>query len=98
MEVALEFTTDARAEFDEAFDWYAARSVGAAIGFATEIDVAIEAIMADPKRFVRTYAGCQLFRLKRYPYCVVYHFSADTITNVAIAHAKRRPGYWCTRL
>jgi plasmid stabilization system protein ParE len=58
--VSLEFSTDAREEFDEAFDWYAERSVGAAIGFATEIDVAIETIVADPKRFVRTYAGCKL--------------------------------------
>ena len=98
MALSLEFTTDARAEFDEAFDWYVDRSVGAAIGFATEIDVAIESIMADPMRFVRTYAGCQLCRLNRYPYCVVYQVSGDTITVVAIAHAKRRPGYWHTRL
>ena len=68
MAVSLSFNTDARAEFDEAFNWYAERSVGAAIGFVTEIDVAIELIMSDPRRFVRTYAGCQLCRLKRYPY------------------------------
>ena len=98
MAVCLKFSNDARAEFDEAFNWYADRSVGAAIGFVTEIDVAIESIMADSKRFVRTYAGCQLCRLKRYPYCIVYQQSADTITVVAIAHAKRRPGYWHTRL
>lgn len=98
MAVSLNFSTDARAEFDEAFNWYAERSVGAAIGFVTEIDVAIESIMADPRRFVQTYAGCQLCRVKRYPYCVVYQYSADTITVVAIAHAKRRPGYWQTRL
>lgn len=41
-----EFTEDARTEFDVAFDWYAERSLGAAIAFVTEIDVAI----ALPKR------------------------------------------------
>ena len=45
MAVFIEFDDDARAEFDEAFRWYAERSVGAAIGFATEIEVAIEAIV-----------------------------------------------------
>lgn len=95
---SIEFTTEARAEFDEAFDWYAARSVGAAIGFATEVDVAIESVMGDPKRFPRTYADCQVCHLKRYPYCVVYQFRGGTITVVAVAHAKRRPGYWHTRL
>ncbi|HMO16380.1 MAG TPA: type II toxin-antitoxin system RelE/ParE family toxin [Pirellulaceae bacterium] len=98
MTVSIEFSTDARAEFDKAFDWYAERSAGAAIGFATEIDVAIESILADPTRFVRTYAGCQLCRVKRFPFCVVYHHIGDKITVVAIAHAKRRPGYWYTRL
>jgi len=98
MAVSLEFSTDARAEYDEAFNWYAERSVGAALGFATEIDVAIESIIAQPERFVRTYADCQLCRLKRYPYCVVYHCSGDLIRVVAIAHAKRRPDYWQTRL
>jgi len=94
----LNFSTEARTEFDDAFNWYVERSVGAAIGFVTEIDVAIELILADPRRFARTFAGCQLCRLKRYPYCVVYHNSADTITVVAVAHTKRRPGYWHTRL
>jgi plasmid stabilization system protein ParE len=98
MTVSIEFSIDARAEFDEAFDWYAKRSVGAAIGFASEIDVAVESIIADPERFVRTYAGCQLCRVKRYPYCLVYQHSADSITVIAVAHAKRRPGYWRTRL
>ncbi|MDA0657457.1 MAG: type II toxin-antitoxin system RelE/ParE family toxin [Planctomycetota bacterium] len=81
MAVSLNFTTDARAEFDEAVNWYAERSKGAAIGFVTEIDVAIESIIADPTRFVRTYAGCQLCRLKRYPYCVVYQYSADRLQS-----------------
>lgn len=98
MAPTLEFTAEARAEFDAAFDWYADQSVVAAIGFASEIDVAVEAIMSDPMRFVRTFAGCHLCRLKRYPYCVVYVISGETITIVAIAHAKRLPGYWRNRL
>lgn len=98
MAKSLEFSGDARAEFDAAFDWYAERSVGAAIAFATEIDVAVNSILADPARFVRTFAGCQLCRVKRFPYCVVYRSSGDAITIVAIAHARRRPDYWRARV
>jgi plasmid stabilization system protein ParE len=98
MAATLDFSTAARAEFDEAFNWYAERSTSAAIGFALEIDVAIESIKENPRQFATTYAGCQLCRLKRYPYCVVYRLDADTISVVAIAHTKRRPGYWQTRL
>ena len=98
MAMSVEFDAAARAEFDEAFNWYATRSPGAAIGFATEVDVAIDSIAADPDRFQRTYAGCQLCRLKRYPYCVVYYRAGTSVRIVAIAHAKRRPGYWRDRL
>lgn len=93
----IEFTPEAKAEFDEAFDWYAERSTSAAIEFANEVDAAISLITADPQRHFRTYVGCQLCRLRRYPYCVVYHHAGDIITVVAIAHAKRRPGYWRQR-
>jgi plasmid stabilization system protein ParE len=52
----VDFDVDARTEFDEAFNWYAQRSTAAAIGFASAVDVAIESIVADPNRFVRTYS------------------------------------------
>ena len=72
MAMPIDFDAIARREFDEAFDWYAQRSTGAAMAFATEVETAIESIAADPDQFQRTYSGCQLYRLKRYPYCVVY--------------------------
>ena len=98
MAASVEFDAAAREEFDEAFNWYAKRSPGAAIGFATEVDVAIESTAADSGRFERTYAGCQLFRLKRYPYCVIYYRVGASLRIVAVAHAKRRPAYWRQRL
>lgn len=98
MTTAVEFLEDARDEYDEAFNWYADRSVSAAVGFASEIDAAVEVISRDPGRFVFTYGGCQLYRLKRYPYCVIYLVSDHKIIVIAIAHAKRSPGYWHRRI
>lgn len=97
MAVSIEFRPEARADFDAAYDWYAERSVTTAIGFAGEIDVAIDAILATPDRFARTLAGCRSCRLKRYPYCVIYYQMEDVIHVVAVAHAKRRPGFWRDR-
>ncbi len=98
MEPTVEFLAAASREFDEAFNWYAARSHGAAIGFASALDHAIDKILADPKRFGRTYAKCQYCKLDRYPYCVIYFRADSEITIVAVAHAKRRPGYWRKRI
>ena len=47
MAMSVEFDAAARVEFDEAFNWCAERSPGAAIGFATEVDIAIESITAE---------------------------------------------------
>ena len=88
----------ARQEFDNAFDWYAKRSTGAAIGFAAEIDAAIEKIRADPQRFPKTFAGCQRCSVERYPYCLVFYQNGAEIVIVAFAHSKRRPGYWRDRM
>jgi plasmid stabilization system protein ParE len=90
----IKIDSAARDEFDEAFAWYAKRSTGAAIGFAAEIDSAIEKLAADPGRFPKTFADCQVCMVQRYPYCVIYYHDGDEIVVVAIAHAKRRPGYW----
>ena len=51
MATSVEISAAARFEFNEAFDWYAKRSPGAAIGFAAELDAAIEKIGADPNSF-----------------------------------------------
>lgn len=97
MVTAIKIDSAARDEFDEALDWYAERSTGAAIGFAAEIDAAIEKIAAAPGRFPKTFADCQTCSVKRYPYCVVFYRNDDEIVIVAIAHVKRRSGYWRLR-
>jgi hypothetical protein len=32
--------------------------------------------------------------LDRFPYSVIYRASADEILIIAVAHLRRRPGYW----
>ena len=98
MAVELFFSAEAREEFNEAFDWYSVRSHAAAIGFASEVDVGIEKILQLPDRFARTFAGCQYYRLQKYPFLIVYFRETTLVTVVAIAHVKRRPGYWKKRV
>jgi plasmid stabilization system protein ParE len=98
MPTPIEFDSEAREEFDEAFNWYAVRSPAAAAGFAAEVNAAIEKIACDSQRFAKTYAGCQYCMLDRYPYSVIYYVKDERVTVVAVAHAKRRPGYWKLRL
>jgi len=88
----------AREEFNDALDWYAKRSAGAAIGFAAAIDAAIDKVGVDPHRFPKTFADCRHCSVERYPYCLIFYQNGDEIVIVAIAHSKRRPGYWRRRM
>jgi toxin ParE1/3/4 len=81
-------------ELSSATDWYLARSVSAAVGFAREIDHAIERIGEAPQRYPLTKFGRRRFVLMNYPYDLVYRILPAEVEVIAVAHHSRRPGYW----
>jgi plasmid stabilization system protein ParE len=93
----IEYHSGARIDFDESFDWYRSRSVEAALGFIAAVDAAIEKITAAPDRFPSTTAGCRYCTLRRFPFRLVFREEAQRLVVMAVAHAKRRPGYWRER-
>jgi plasmid stabilization system protein ParE len=94
----VEYLPDARRDFDESFDWYAKRSVLAAIRFASAIEAALDAIAAAPLRFPLLDRIHRESPVARFPFRIVYRIVADRIVVVAVVHAKRRPGYWRDRI
>ena len=90
----VDFHPDATIELTESSDWYAERSSRAARDFLVAVDVAVASIVDDPERFVHIDDRHQSCSVIKFPFQIVYRFSNDRIVVVAIAHAKRRPGYW----
>jgi plasmid stabilization system protein ParE len=90
----VDYHPGARRDFDESFDWYAERSIQAAMRFANAIDVALSAIAADPERFGAIDEVHRECPITQFPFRVVYQIMGNRIVVAAIAHAKRRPGYW----
>jgi plasmid stabilization system protein ParE len=95
--LSIDFLNQARLEFDDAFDWYAARSVEAATGFAESIQVALNSIAESPETFLTTYAACRRYLLKRYPYGIIYKEHNNSVVVVATANTRRKPDYWHSR-
>jgi plasmid stabilization system protein ParE len=93
----IKFHPEARVEFENALNWYTDRSNMGALGFTAEVDIALEKIRAHPELFSRTVLNCQSCSLQRYPYCIIFKVSMEQIYILAIAHSKRRPGYWTLR-
>ena len=94
----IELHPQAIAEARDAREWYAERSSVAAEAFMAELDVAIERICEAPDRWAIYLHGTRRYLMKRFPYLVVFRVTEDKLQVIAVAHAKRKPGYWRTRL
>ena len=93
----VDYLPAARRDFDESFDWYAERSLSAALGFVDSVDAALSTISADSERFQAVDNVHRACPIKRFPFRIVYRVARDRIVVVAVAHAKRRPGFWRKR-
>jgi toxin ParE1/3/4 len=85
-------------EIEAADDWYLRRSVDASIGFIDAISNALENISQAPRRWPKYLYGTRRFVLHRFPFSIVYLDDTDVLSIVAVAHNKRKPGYWKGRL
>lgn len=95
--VPIDFHPEAIAEAAAAGEWYRERSDAAAAAFLTELDRAIESIAEAPDRWPQYLHQTRRFLLRRFPFSVVYRRVGDRVQVVAVAHGRRRPGYWRSR-
>src|SRR5438128_231150 len=97
----LELHPQAVAEARAARRWYARRNVAAADRFMAELDRAMARSVTAPQQchpYPPILLGTLLQRLLRCPYLVVFRETDAAIQVVAVAHGKRKPGYWKRRL
>jgi len=82
---------------EEARNWYAERSPLAARGFLLELQAAVVAVAEAPERWPIYRHGCRRYVFPhKYPYALVYRYGPP-VQIVALAHGKRRPGFWAKR-
>ena len=84
-------------ELLEAYRWYRARSPSAAADFRSQVDRAITAISEAPARPAGYLHGTRRVFVHRFPFFIVYRVIDDAVEIVAVAHGRRRPGYWSDR-
>ena len=87
----------AEEEIKEAFLWYFERSPVAADAFRAEVFAAIDSLAEDATMWPVDADGVRYFILRRFPYTIHYEVAASLVTVLAVAHQRRRPGYWHER-
>jgi plasmid stabilization system protein ParE len=86
-------TAGADQDYVETLCWYAQHSPRAANGFEAEVERALKAIGEDPRRYPMCDKQHRFYLMRKYLFQVIYREVFQGILVVAIAHAKRRPGY-----
>ncbi|NQZ59648.1 MAG: type II toxin-antitoxin system RelE/ParE family toxin [Lentisphaeraceae bacterium] len=66
--------------------------------FLLEIRQALLNITNTPKTWQKIYKDVRRYSCERFPFIIIYRINTDTVEVIAIAHKRRRPGYWKKRL
>ena len=99
----LRLLDEAREEMRESARWYDNQRKGLGSEFLDAIERALELIEEHPNRSTKVatrYEDRDVRRnvVKRFPFVIVYEILQTEVLVVAIAHTKRRPKYWESRL
>jgi toxin ParE1/3/4 len=79
--------------------YYNERYAGRGQRFAEAVERTLSLIVEFPLAFPVLYApDIRSAKVARFPYRVVYVIVGSNIDVVAVAHTKRRPGYWRDRV
>jgi|ERR1035441_435947 plasmid stabilization system protein ParE len=98
MPTAVSFHPAAVRDAEEAVTWYAQRSLRTADRFLDELDRLVELIAAAPGRFQPFDTGLRRAGFRRFPYYLVFRADETRTEVLAVAHVKRRPGFWRERV
>ncbi|HSP80086.1 MAG TPA: type II toxin-antitoxin system RelE/ParE family toxin [Myxococcaceae bacterium] len=103
MKVRLELHPEAEREVDAAVDWYEAQRAGLGAEFFAELRRSLQVIAESPRESApwpggrASALGMRRFLMERFPFVLPYVVTEELVVVLAIAHTRRRPGYWLKR-
>jgi toxin ParE1/3/4 len=94
----LEFHPKADREVMEAAVFYETQRIGLGSEFIAEIDAGLLQIQKNPLIWRRVRGHLRRYLLRRFPYGIIYHASAETLFILVVMHLRREPDYWLGRI
>jgi plasmid stabilization system protein ParE len=88
---------EAEQEYRDAYAWYWERSIPAAERFEDAVERALDQIQQWPERWPLFHSRFRKYTLHKFPYTIFYRCDTGRTFVLALAHGRRRPGYWKRR-
>jgi len=95
--VNVRFVTPARREFYAAVDFYYGQAAGLGADLIDEVERIIGLLRESPRIGSTFTDDTRRIPLRRFPFNLVYAVESDSVIVVALAHQRRKPGYWKDR-
>ena len=94
MSLPLEFHPEARAEYDESYDWYEARQEGLGDQFEIAVSAVLATVEKSPLRFRAVSGDVRRAKVSVFPFYVYYAVEEDRIYVTCVFHTSRDPAVW----
>jgi plasmid stabilization system protein ParE len=94
----VRFLQPAEAEVDEAVEYFDQQRDGLGDRFLRDLQTTTAFIAERPRSGKPLTPTVRKARLRTFQYNVIYVIDSGEIVIVAVAHHRRRPGYWRSRL
>ena len=94
----VEFFPAAEQELTEATEHYEVQLQGLGNDFLLEVERICAVLVELPSLGEKLDSIHRRLPLRRYPYALIFRCDQDTIRVVAVAHRRRKPGYWSPRV
>jgi plasmid stabilization system protein ParE len=92
------FLQPAEAELLKEISYYAAIRPELGSRFERAVAEAVRSAVAKPEQGAPRSKNTRRWLVKGFPFCVIYKASGDEVLIAAVAHLRRRPDYWASRL
>ena len=90
----IEFHPAALQELIDSARYYENRLPGLGTDFKSEVDRSLDLLSENPDIGVVVDAPYRRLLFDRFPFAVIYRTRESTLRILAVAHQRRRPGYW----
>ena len=85
-------------ELVEAVLWYESKEPGLGKRFRLEVGHVLGRIIEDPLLWRERAGGYRRVNCPVFPYYIPYFIREQKIIVIALAHGRRKPGYWKSRI
>lgn len=90
----VEFSPEAAEELMSAASFYEAHRSGLALRFIVAVEHVVSVVADQPLTGTLLDGLIRRHLVPGFPYAVIYETQGERIRVLAIAHSRRRPGYW----